>query len=159
MDELGDRVSEPGFPVECMHCGASYATSEIKGSTGLCETCLEERYPEPRTESEELEAFAPTVDFPIDTGIRYAVLVLRRGGVETFESCEGGPGHASPDPMIRFYGDAWAGYRAFSVAMEHGLPVLELRRVHDVYDGQLNGPWWVLVFRPTVRSQTTTIES
>ncbi|KKL60024.1 hypothetical protein LCGC14_2209410, partial [marine sediment metagenome] len=51
-----------------------------------------------------LEKFAPEVDFPIDPGIRYAVLVLRAGGIETFESCEGGPGHASPDPTIRFHG-------------------------------------------------------
>ena len=90
-------------------------------------------------------------EMQLDPGIRHAVLVLQSGGVETFESCEGGRGHPCPDPIIRFHGDAWAGYRAFAVAMEHGLPVLELRRVHDVNDGQLNGPWWALVFRPSVR--------
>lgn len=83
----------------------------------------------------------------LDTGIREAVLILRAGGVETFESCEGGSGHACSEPIVRFHGDAWAGYRAFAVAMEHGLPVFELRRVHDVYDGQLNGPSWAMVFR------------
>ena len=105
-----------------------------------------------KTTMERLETFAPEVDLPIDPGIRYAVLVLRAGGIETFESCEGGPGHAFPDPTIRFHGGAWVGYRAFAVAMEHDLPVLELRRVHDVYGGQLNGPWWALVFRPSVRA-------
>lgn len=86
----------------------------------------------------------------LDPGIRYAVLVLRAGGVETFESCQGGPGHSFPEPTIRFYGSAWAGYHAFAVAMEHGLPVYELRCVHDCYDGQLAGPWWSLVFRSEV---------
>ena len=99
----------------------------------------------------DLEAFDPAVDSPLDPGIRYAVLVLRRGGVETFESCEGGPGHSFPKPTIRFYGSAWAGYHAFAVAMEHGLPVFELQHVHDCYDGQLAGPCWNLVFRPEVR--------
>ena len=100
----------------------------------------------------DLDEFEREVNPRLDPGIRHAVLVLRSAGVETFESCEGGPGHATPDPTIRFYGDAWAGYRAFAAAMEHGLPVLELRRVHDVYDGQLVGPWWALVFHPGVRS-------
>lgn len=99
----------------------------------------------------DLAEFEPSVDLPLDPGIRYAVLVLRSGGVETFESCEGGPGHSSPDPMVRFYGSAWAGYHAFAVAMEHGLPVFELQRVYDCQDGQLAGPWWKLVFRPGVR--------
>lgn len=100
---------------------------------------------------EDLEAFAPETDMPLDSGIRYAVLVLRSGGVETFESCEGGPGHPYGDPAIRFYGTAWAGYHAFAVAMEHGLPVFRLGHVYDCLDGQLNGPWWELVFRPEVR--------
>lgn len=100
----------------------------------------------------DLDEFEPEVDLPLDPGIRHAVLVLRSAGVETFESCEGGQGHSFPDPTIRFHGNAWAGYTAFAVAMEHELPVLELRRVHDVYDGQLVGPWWALVFRPGVRS-------
>ena len=101
--------------------------------------------------TDSLEEFAPEVDLPLDAGIRYAVLVLRAAGIETFESCQGGPGHPCPEPMIRFHGDAWAGYRAFAIAMEHGLPVFELRRVHDVEGGQLHGPWWALVFRPSVR--------
>lgn len=100
---------------------------------------------------DDLEAFEPEVDLPLDPGIRYAVLVLRAGGVETFESCEGGDGHPCPEPFVKFDGSAWAGYHAFAVAMEHGLPVLTLQRVHDVNDGQLVGPWWVLVFRSEVR--------
>ncbi len=69
---------------------------------------------QPLCKLNDIETFEPKVDLPLDAGIRHAVLVLRSGGVETFESCEGGPGHSSPHLMIRFYGSAWAGYRAFA---------------------------------------------
>lgn len=95
----------------------------------------------------ELEAFVPTTDTPLDLGIRYAVLVLRSVGIETIESCEGGPGHSFPEPTVKFCGSSWAGYRAFAAAMEYGLPVLQLNRVHDCNDGQLDGPYWTLVFK------------
>ena len=96
-----------------------------------------------------LSRFAPAVDMELDPGIRRAVVALRSAGVETFESCEGGPGHAMPDPTIKFHGGDWAGYRAFAAAMEFGLPVLHLRRVHGVVNGHLEGPWWELTFRTT----------
>jgi len=95
--------------------------------------------------------FDATLDMPLDAGIRVAVLILRRYGVETFESCEGGNGHPFPDPTIRFYGSPWAGYRAFAVAMEHGLPVFALQLEYGVDNGQLTGPYWRLVFKPEVR--------
>lgn len=95
-----------------------------------------------------LEAFSPNeVEWKLDPGIRRAVLVLRQGGVETFESCDGSQGHSFHEPTVRFHGDSWAGYRAFAVAMEHGLPVGELRRVYAAQDTQLSGPWWELTFR------------
>lgn len=39
---------------------------------------------------------------PLDDGIREIVIVLVKNGVETFESCEGGPGHAFPEATVRF---------------------------------------------------------
>lgn len=99
-----------------------------------------------------LEQYAPQeTEWKLDSGIREAVLILRQGGVETFESCEGGQGHSFPEPTIRFHGNSWAGYHAFSVAMEHGLPVSELRRAYAVLDTQLDGPWWEMTFRTTGR--------
>ncbi len=95
-----------------------------------------------------LDDFTPAVDLPIDEEIREAVLVLRRGGVETFESCQGGDGHAFDAPTIKFNGDAWAGYKAFAIAMEHGLPVRRVQRAYGVVNGQLEGPWWEIVFYP-----------
>jgi hypothetical protein len=98
-----------------------------------------------------LEQFAPATDLELDPGIRQAVLVLRSAGIETFESCQGGLGHAFPDPTVKFHGGPWAGYRAFAVAMECGLPVLRMQYVHGVENGQLDGPWWELVFRTTAK--------
>jgi len=45
-----------------------------------------------------LEQLAPATDLDLDPGIRRAVLVLRSARIATFESCQGGPGHAFPDP-------------------------------------------------------------
>jgi hypothetical protein len=99
-----------------------------------------------------LEDHAPVVDMELDAGIRRAVLILRANGVETFESCEGGEGHACPDPTIRFHGGTWAGYRAFAIAMEHGLPVLHLRYCFTAVNGHLEAPCWELTFAPSVRA-------
>lgn len=98
-----------------------------------------------------LEDFAPVVDMDLDAGIRRAVLILRSNGVETFESCEGGDGHAMPDPTVRFWGGTWAGYKAFAIAMEHGLPVLHLRYCFTAVNGHLETPCWELTFHPEVR--------
>ena len=85
-------------------------------------------------------------DPPLDPGIADFVAVLQEHGVETYESCEGGPGHTYPEPSIRFHGPRAAGIKAFACAAESGLPVFELRRVWRVEDGDLTGPWWELTF-------------
>jgi hypothetical protein len=85
--------------------------------------------------------------------------VLRRAGVPTYESCEGGPGHAFPEPTVRFRGDIAEGFAALVKAIdaeaEIGLGVYQLRRVWRVDDGEPTGPWWDLVFREDVRSART----
>lgn len=83
----------------------------------------------------------------LDPGIREAVLRLREAGVETFESCEGGPGHTFAEPTVRFHGEPSEGFRAFAtVFAKHGLNVKDLRRVWRVEDGELSGPCWELTF-------------
>jgi len=87
---------------------------------------------------------------PLDEGIRDAVLVLAANGVSTYESCDGQhPGHHFPVPTIRFEGQSSEGLRALSVALENGLPVAELRRVWDVREGLIYGPWWEITLMPT----------
>jgi len=83
---------------------------------------------------------------PLDPGIAAMVEALRCAGVETYESCEGGAGHAYPEPAVRFHGDQAEGLRALSVALAAGLPVRELRRVWMVLQQEPTGPWWELTF-------------
>jgi hypothetical protein len=88
------------------------------------------------------ESFDP----PLDAGIAPFVELLRRGDVETFESCEGGRGHAFPVPTVRFHGDEVEGYRAFAIARGGGLQPTELRRAWRVAGAELVGPWWEMTF-------------
>jgi hypothetical protein len=83
----------------------------------------------------------------LDAGIRPYVEVLRAAGVETFESCEGGEGHACPDPMVRFHGQRDEGFRALAAALQLNLPVLQLNRYWSVEDGEPVGPRWEILFR------------
>ena len=84
---------------------------------------------------------------PLDEGIREIVIRLVANGVETFESCEGGSGHAFREPTVRFEGESSEGLRALSVALENGLPVFRLRRAWGVIDGMIHGPWWEMTFK------------
>lgn len=83
---------------------------------------------------------------PLDAGIEHAVSVLRTGGVETFESCEGGEGHPFPEPTVRFHGDGSEGFRALAIAQKSGLQVDQLRRYYQVQNGEPTGPYWELTF-------------
>jgi hypothetical protein len=85
-------------------------------------------------------------DPPLDAGITQAVIALQDGGIETFESCEGGFNHAYPEPTVRFHGDTAEGYKALAVAMKAGLKVAELRRVWPILNEEPTGPWWELTF-------------
>ena len=108
----------------------------------------------PIGKSEDLEKFAPDRDadgrldpkFALDIGIRHYVLVLRSQGVETCQSCQGGPGHAYLEPTIEFRGDAGEGLRAVGIAVSHRLPVSELRRVWNIHGKELDGPIWTITF-------------
>lgn len=82
----------------------------------------------------------------LDSGIAEAVEVLRGAGIETFESCQGGEGHAYPEPTVRFHGEISEGFRALAIAVQAQLPVAELRRVWVMQDGEPVGPDWELVF-------------
>jgi hypothetical protein len=83
---------------------------------------------------------------PLDEAIAPAVYALRAAGVETFESCAGGPGHAYSEPTVRFHGNHSEGFRALATAMQSGLRVTALRRVWPVLDSEPTGPWWELTF-------------
>ena len=90
----------------------------------------------------------PTVspDSPLDVGIAPYVEVLVEGGIETFESCEGGSGHAYAEPTVRFHGDRSEGFRALAIAQRMSLPVAALRRAWPIVDDEPTGPWWEMTF-------------
>lgn len=91
--------------------------------------------------------FEAGLDMALDPGIRAYVLALREGGVETFESCEGGKGHPFTEPTVRFFGPVSAGFRAYAVACERDLPVSALRLAYPVDEHKmLTGPWWEMTF-------------
>lgn len=98
------------------------------------------------------DTYSIAEDAQLDAGIRRVVSTLRQGGVETFESCQGGAGHAYLEPTVRFRGDRSEGYRALALAMQAGLPIAELRRVWPILDGEATGPWWELTFVSTDRA-------
>ena len=58
----------------------------------------------------------------LDPGIAHIVWVLQEAGVETFESCQGGDGHAFDRPTVRFDGTARCGH----LALERAGPPLDL---------------------------------
>lgn len=83
----------------------------------------------------------------VDLGIRREVEILWGNGIETTESCEGGPGHSFPEPTVRFVGPYSDGFRALAIALQHGLKVSELRRIWVVSPhGEPTGPHWEMTF-------------
>lgn len=82
----------------------------------------------------------------IDEGIRDIVVTLNAGGVETYQSCQGGPGHAYFEPTVQFHGSAIEGFRALAWAVENGLSPNELRRVWSYYGREIHGPMWEMTF-------------
>jgi hypothetical protein len=85
-------------------------------------------------------------DPPLDDGLERIVEILQRAHVETFESCNGAPGHSYPEATVRFHGGAAEGFRALAVAIEADLPVNNLRRTWRVLDGEPEGPYWEMTF-------------
>lgn len=86
----------------------------------------------------------------LDPGIRRMVEVLSDHGVHTFESCQGRSGggvHAYPEPTVAFHGGEGAGWQALAIALDHGLPMVHLRRRWDILDGTVTGPYWEMTFR------------
>jgi hypothetical protein len=99
-----------------------------------------------KVDPRNFDKFAPSTDTPLDPGIRRYVLALRFGGIQTFDSCEGGFGHSFSEPTIRFHGGNTEGFKALAVAKEFGLPVSKLRRSYTIEDGWPTGPWWEMIF-------------
>lgn len=66
----------------------------------------------------------------IDIGIRPAVELLLEHGFNTFESCEGGHGHAFDLPTIKFWGDDFDCIRVFELCEQFNFNVYKAYRVY-----------------------------
>ncbi len=87
----------------------------------------------------------------LDPGIAGAVELLRAKGIATFESCEGGRGHSSPEPFIRFSGSVAEAMHAVAAILfdpSYGLRPMLLRQEWTLMDGWPVGPEWRLTFYP-----------
>ena len=90
----------------------------------------------------------------LDPGIREAVWALRREGIETVQSCQGGAGHSFPEPTVRFDGERGEGFRALEIVLRShvldqiGIPPRSLRRTWHLIDGEPVGPVWELTWWP-----------
>lgn len=84
----------------------------------------------------------------LDDGIAQYVEILRRFGVETYQSCEGSTddSHSFPEPTVQFHGGPEGGFHAYGIARTFGMRVKEIRRCWDEVDGELTGPHWEIVF-------------
>ncbi len=83
---------------------------------------------------------------PLDKGIEHEVEILVEGGIETYESCEGGTGHAYLEPTVRFYGERSEGFKALAIALQNDLKPSDLRRTWTIIDGEPTGPNWEMTF-------------
>ena len=96
----------------------------------------------------QLESFALNIDHTgcMDIGIVRAVQILIDADIATYESCQGGEGHAYREPTIRFKGTPACGWRALSLLMMYGLPVKRLSQTWVLSYGVPDGPCWEVTF-------------
>jgi len=83
----------------------------------------------------------------LDPGIAPVVRHMREHGLDTFASCQGGPGHASLYPEVLFYGDEHAGLWAVWILEDARLHVSWLSRMWDLDHGSPRRPYWQVVLR------------
>jgi hypothetical protein len=97
---------------------------------------------------DDLKRFAREIDklVPIDLGIVRAVKLLRDAGFTTIESCEGGEGHAYPEPTVKFDASPAAGWKAIGELMTYGLPIRQFGEMWSFTYGRPTGPRWYVTF-------------
>lgn len=83
----------------------------------------------------------------LDPKISLLVKRLWDAGVHTYESCQGGTGHASREPFIKLYGVPADQWRALAVCQDYGFDVRTISRTWDIDNGEPSGPYTLIVFR------------
>ncbi len=86
-------------------------------------------------------------DTVLDPDIQPYVDVLREHGVDTIESCQGGPGHSSAGPYISFRGPVGEGLRVAGIALSLGWPITRILKEWAFFADDITPPVWVLKLR------------
>lgn len=91
----------------------------------------------------------------LDAGIRFAVRVLHAAGFETCQSCQGGEGHAYPEPSIEMVatGDDARGFGALDALRQYGLPVSAVAIVWNIANGHPFEKLWRITFSRTMEDR------
>ena len=97
---------------------------------------------------DELREFARKIDpcGELDLGIVRAVQILIDADIATYESCQGGEGHAYHEPTVRFKGSPACGWRALATLMTYDLPIGRLSQTWEFVNGVPDGPVWEVTF-------------
>lgn len=85
----------------------------------------------------------------LDPGIRFAVKVLHAHGIDTCQSCEGGPGHSYPAPTVDMRGSAHEqpAFAALHHLETYGLEVTSVAQVWNVAQGRIHEVVWRVELR------------
>jgi hypothetical protein len=84
----------------------------------------------------------------LDPGIRFAVRVLHAAGLETCQSCQGGPGHAYLEPTVDLIAgaDDAVGFAALAALHGYGLLVANVSITWPVRHGVPYEKLWRITF-------------
>lgn len=80
----------------------------------------------------------------LDPGISLVVKILMENGIKTFESCQGGHGHAYNVPTVCFEGDQTEGYKVFAMLAQLNFVVINLKRSWPIQNNEIGAPYWQL---------------
>jgi hypothetical protein len=99
--------------------------------------------------------YNPTFYAEIDKGIRFAVRVLHARGIDTCQSCQGGPGHAYDRPTVDLptTADDATGFAALAALAEYGLPVADVALHWPVRHGLPYEKLWRITFWETMEDR------
>lgn len=95
----------------------------------------------------------------LDAGIRLAVRVLHAAGIETCQSCQGGPGHPRDLPSVDMVanGEDAIGFRALAALADYGLKVADVAIVWNIRNFLPYEKLWRVTFVRTMEARADEI--
>jgi hypothetical protein len=81
----------------------------------------------------------------LDPGIVRILRIFKDHGIETCQSCEGGPGHSYEHPTIDVLGEPW---KALDIANTYAAQVDTVSEIFGIRDGRPVEHFWRIEFNP-----------